>query len=181
MGLPVAAQQVHAGHAVVAHGGVQGVIQGLAVHGDALDAVLDKPLAGVDAGADGVVIVGLGVIEQAVHAGVQAQNLALQGGGVDAALLAGLVQVLVGDQGPGLHVQLQHHSLAGVGINGHLVGVAGAAAVKLVLHDVTGGVAVGAGVHGAGDLGGEHAALGHGVGVGDPRACQSRASGESPR
>lgn len=112
-------------------------------------------------------IVSLGVVEQTVHAGVQAQDLVLQVGGVQAALFAGLVQVLVGDQGPGLHVQLQHHSLAGVGINGHLVGVAGAAAVKLVLHDVTGGVAVGAGVHGAGDLGGQNAALGHGVGVGD--------------
>ena len=114
-----------------------------------------------------VVIVGLGVVEQAVHTGVQAQHLALQIVGVDAALLAGLVQVLVGDQGPGLHVQLQHHGLAGVGVDGHLVGVAGAAAVELILHHVTGGVAVGAGVHGAGDLGGQHAALGHGVGVVD--------------
>ena len=146
---------------------MQGVIQSLAVHGHALHAVLHEPLAGVDAGADGVVIVSLGVVEQAVHTGVQAQNLALQGSGIHAPLLAGLVQVFVGDQGPGLHVQLQHNSLAGVGVDGHLVGVTGAAAVKLVLHDVTGSVAVGAGVHGAGDLGSQNAALGHGVGVGD--------------
>ena len=100
-GVAGSAQQVHAGHAVVAHSGVQGMIQRLRVHSDALEAVLDEPLAGVDAGADGVVIVSLGVVEQAVHTGVQAQNLALQGGGINAPLLAGLVQVLVGDQGPG--------------------------------------------------------------------------------
>src|SRR5699024_245197 len=70
-------------------------------------------------------------------------------------------------QGPGLHVQLQHNSLAGVGVDGHLVGVTSAAAVELVLHNVTGSVTGGAGVHGAGDLGSQNAALSHGVSVGD--------------
>ena len=166
-GVAGGAQQVHAGHAVVAHGGVQGVIQSLRVHGHALDLVLDEPLAGVNAGAGGVMIVGLGVVEQAVHTGVQTHDLALQISLVDAVLLAGGVQVLVGDEAPGLDVDLQDDGGAGVGVDGHLVGVAGAAAVELILHHVTGSVAVGAGVHGAGDALGQNAALGHGVGTDD--------------
>ena len=142
---------------------MQGVVQGLAVHGHALDLVLYEPLARVDAGAGGVVVVGLGVVEQPVHPGVQADHLALQVGLVDAVLLAGGVQVLVGDEAPGLDVDFQDDGLSGVGVHRHLVGVAGAAAVELILHHVAGGVAVGSGVHGALDGLGEHAALGHGV------------------
>ena len=123
-------------------------------------------------------IICLGVVEQAVHTGVQAQNLAFQIGLVDAVLLAGGIQVLVGDQAPGLDVDLQDDSGAGVGVDGHLVGVTGAAAVELILHDVTGSVTVSAGVHGAGDALGQNAALSHGVSAHDVRLIKVRPAGD---
>ena len=108
-------------------------------------------------------IVSLGIVEQAVHTGVQADDLALQIGLVDAPLLAGGIQMLVGDQSPWLNVDRQNDGFACVGIDRHLMGITGSSSVELVLHDVTRGVAVRTGMHGAHDALGQNAALGHGV------------------
>ena len=51
------AEKVHAGHSVVPHSGMQRMIEGLAVHGDALQAVADKPFSCVYAGACRIMIV----------------------------------------------------------------------------------------------------------------------------
>jgi len=168
------AEEVHAGHAVVAHGGVQRVVERLGVHGHAFDLVLDEPSAGVNARAGRVMIVRLGVVKQLVHARVEADDHAFELFRLDADLLAGRVEVLARDQAPRLDVDWQADGVARVGVDRHLVRVAGAAAVKLVLHDVTRRVAVGARVHRDGDLLREDAALGHRVGVVDKRLVEIR-------
>ena len=174
IGLPGAAGEVHLRRAVLAHGGVQRVVQRLHVHGHALDLVLDEPLAGLDAGAAGVLVVVLGVVEQAVHAGVEADDHALELFRLDVRALAGVLEMLGQDQAPLVDLDLEADGVAGVGVDRHLVGVASPLAGELLLHDVTRSVGVGAGVLHAVDALGEDAALGHGVHRVDDRLHEVR-------
>src|SRR5512136_1103737 len=60
-GIARSSEQVHTGHAVIAHGGVEGMVQSLHIHSNALYLVLYKPSAGFDAGTAGIMIILLGV------------------------------------------------------------------------------------------------------------------------
>ena len=136
-----------------------------------------KPSAGFDAGTAGIMIVLLGVVKLAMHAGIQANDHAFQFARLDTYFFAGSLKMLRADQSPALDLDGKANGIAGVGINRHFMGVAGSFAVEFSFHNVTGSVTMRAGVHSAGDLLRQNAAFGHGVRIIDYRLVKIRPAG----
>ena len=151
------------------------MVQGLHVHGHALGMVLLDPLAGSEPGARRIVVVVLAVVIQQVGTGAEAEDHALlEFLRIEVGPLAGVIQVLVGDELPGLDLDVEADGRAAVGIDGKLVGVPGAFALEVTLHDVARRVGMGAGVHHDGDFLAENTGLGMAVHRVDDRLLEIR-------
>jgi hypothetical protein len=146
------AEQVHSGHAVVAHGGMERMVKSLHIHGDTLDLFLNEPPAGLHPGAAGIVIVLFGIIEFPVHAGIETEYHAFQLIRLDACFFTSCFEMFRSDEPPAFNLDWQADGFTGVGVDRHLMGIPGSFTIELDFHDVTGSIAVSTGMHGAGNI-----------------------------
>jgi hypothetical protein len=122
-------------------------------------------------------IVLLAVVKLAMHTGIQADNHTLKLIRLDTDFFAGCFKVFRADQTPAFNLYGKANSISGVCVNGHFVGVTGSFTVKLSFHNVTGSIAMRAGMHGTGDFLSQDATLGHGVIIIDYRLIKIRPAG----